>query len=119
MRKRPEAKGARLSAAIPLEAVMPAVVQSLGLDQKVGEMALLSLWPTVVGPSLLEHTWAQRVKRTDQGVELHVKVEDAATASVLALELENIRERLNSYLPQTGVRVAAIRLRIGRVTPPD
>lgn len=93
--------------------VLPAVSDQLHLDRKVQEMALLALWPQLVGASYAAHTRAMALKKRGDKQTLLVKVANAALASDLSFQLPVLQEALNRYEPQTGLKVDAIHLMVG------
>lgn len=97
----------------PLSDVLFQVSQSLALDEKIGEMALVRLWPQVVPAEFLNKTEAMTIKRQNNQRILQVKAVHAACAAQLSFHLPDILEKLNGYAPQTGCRVDKIEIRNG------
>ena len=93
------------------------VGRQLRLDDKVQEFSLIRLWPEVAGPDFARQSEAVKVERRNGKARLQVLVFDAGVATNLGFALEGIREALNAYAPQTGVRLDAIDLRLGRARP--
>ncbi len=106
-------KPARVGELRSLVDILPAVSEALQLDRKVQEMALLALWPQLVGATYAAHTRAVALKKRGDKFTLLVKVANAALASDLSFQLPVFLEALNRYQPQTGYRVDAIQLQVG------
>jgi hypothetical protein len=97
--------------------VLNRVCESLRFDEKVGEMALLTLWKDqlqrVMGEYAVRSTKAVRIKRSGEQVILQVYVLNASLASELGLLLPDLLQKLNAYSPQTGVLLSHISLTVG------
>lgn len=93
--------------------VLPQVSRDLDLDRKVGEMAMVRLWDEIIGESMAQRSRALKIMKRGNKSVLMVRVRDAATAGDLTFKLEAIREKLNSYTPQTGWVIDGIDLKIG------
>jgi hypothetical protein len=113
---KPPPRGPKNREITPLSKILPQVSRDLDLDSKVGEMALLSLWTTVVGGPLSARTRATRLLKRNGTNVLQVRVKDAATAGELSFLIDTLVSRLNSFAPQTGCRVAGIDLKIGTLS---
>jgi predicted nucleic acid-binding Zn ribbon protein len=61
----------------PLEQLVPGVMQSLGLDQRLHESRLFTLWPELVGPTIAPHAQPTALRKgvlvvsVDQPTWLH------------------------------------------------
>jgi predicted nucleic acid-binding Zn ribbon protein len=75
--------------------ILPAVLKSVGLDKKLKERELLSLWPTVVGEEIAARTRAVRV---DRGV-LYVQVSHSAWLQELHFMEKEIFRKLRETAP--------------------
>lgn len=106
-------KGLQKRPAVFLGDVLSQVSRDLALDQKVNEMALLTLWAQVVEVPLRDRSLALRLLNRNGNKILRVKVKDAATAGELSFQIEAICEKLNQFEPQTGIRVAGLEIKIG------
>lgn len=97
--------------------VLPRVCEDLALDKKVNEMALLALWPKqvagIAGQAAAENTRAVRLRKQGYQTILSVKVTNAALASELSFQLPALKDALNAYAPQTGLKVDQIQLSVG------
>lgn len=80
--------------------ILPAVLKSVGLDQKLKERELLSLWPTVVGEEIAARTRAVNV---DRGV-LYVEVTHSAWLQELHFMEKQIYKRLREEAPDISFR---------------
>lgn len=88
-----------------LSRVLPALQQALGLDQKVKELALLSLWTHVVEERFREVTKPYQIKNEGYKKILVVAVVHGAIGTELSFSLPAIKAKLNQYHAQTGVQV--------------
>ncbi len=93
--------------------ILPAVGRELGLDNKVRELAVLALWEQVVPEAYRQTSRAVRLRREGCQWILDVRVANGPTATELAFERENIRERINAFTPQTGFAIARIEIGVG------
>ena len=75
--------------------VLPAVLKSVGLDKKLKERELLSLWPSVVGEEIAARTEAIKIER---GV-LYVRVTHAAWLQELTFMESEIYKELRAAAP--------------------
>lgn len=102
-----------------LAEVLPGLCEDLALDQKVNEMALLTLWPQqamlVTGIDTATRTKAVRLKKQGERTILQVRVEHATLAAELGFYLPAVKEALNRFAPQTGLVVDEIRLSVGKI----
>lgn len=97
--------------------VLPGLSNSLHLEDKVHEMAVLSLWPSLVslvaGEGARHGSKASRLRRQGNQTILQVKVASAALSAELGFHLPALLEALNGYAPQTGITVHRIQLSVG------
>ena len=75
--------------------ILPAVLKSVGLDQKLKEREILSIWPTVVGPEIAARTEAMKIEK---GV-LYVYVEHPAWLQELHFMEKQICQKLRAKAP--------------------
>jgi len=85
--------------------ILPAVLKSIGLDQKLKEREILSIWPEVVGTEIAERTEAVRV---DRGV-LHVRVDHSAWVQELHFMEKALLKKLRERAPDIKLK----RIRFG------
>ena len=90
------------------------VAKNLGLDKKAQEFGLLSVWKVVVPEIYKSSTKADSVYYKGKKAYLRIKVQHPTVASELGFELEDLRQKLNRYTPQTGIHLEGIELRVGR-----
>ncbi|MBK8189752.1 MAG: DUF721 domain-containing protein [Vampirovibrionales bacterium] len=90
--------------------VLPQVGESLGLERKAAELAMLALWRELTPPPYRDRSRALKIIRQGEAQVLQVGVEDGATAGDLSFQLEAIRARLNAFSAQTGVTIDRIQL---------
>ncbi len=95
-----------------LATILHQVSQDLALDEKIGEMALLRLWPTVVPKAFVATSEAVNVRRQNQRRILIVHAANSATASQLSFSLSTILDSLNGYAQQTGCRLDRIDIKV-------
>ena len=97
--------------------VLPGVCDDLKLDRKINEMAFLALWPKqtedICGKIAAENSRAVRLAKHGDKICLFVKVTHATLASEMGFQLPALKEALNRFQPQTGIRVDQIRLDVG------
>ena len=98
-----------------IASLMPGLGEQLRLEDKVHEMAFMSLWPEAVGKQYAPHTRAVSLQQRGNERVLLVKVGNAALASDLSFNLPVILKAMNAFEPQTGVRVDRIQLVVGTV----
>jgi hypothetical protein len=87
------------------------VSQQLALDEKIGEMALLRLWPDIVPPEFKDKTQAIQVKRQNGKKIYQIKAQHAACAAQLSFHIPALLEALNSYAGQTGCQIDKLEIR--------
>lgn len=99
--------------------VLPALCRDLSLDQKVNELAFLALWDSqvtaIAGPMVAGQTRAVRLQQRGARRILLVRVGHAALAAELGFHVAALKEALNRFEPQTGVRIDHIQLTVGAV----
>jgi predicted nucleic acid-binding Zn ribbon protein len=88
--------------------ILPAVLKSIGLDQKLREREILACWAEVVGEEIAARTRAIKI---DRGV-LFVHVDHSAWMQELHFMEREIIERLNEKKP--GITVRKIRFGTGK-----
>ena len=97
--------------------VLPGLCQDLALDRKVNEMAVLALWPQqarlIAGEQVALQSKAVRLRKQGYEMVLLVKVASATLASELSFHTMTIKDALNGFQPQTGIRVDKIQLTVG------
>jgi len=100
-----------------LDSILPAVSETLGLKQKTAEFAILALWPVVLSrmglETILNRSKAYKLSVQGGKTTLRVRVSDAACAGDCTFVMDTVREALNQFSPQTGIRVDKIQVRIG------
>jgi Dna[CI] antecedent, DciA len=87
--------------------IMPEVSKTMNLPQKIAEMAVMALWPSVGPPQ----TKALGVKRVGTKSHLVIAAATPHVAMQLTYQLDGLLSRLNSYTPQTGLRLDKIVVR--------
>lgn len=100
----------------PIESVsqvLPTVGRQLHLDQKVQEWSVLALWEQIVDSAFQNTTRALKIQSMGGQKQLVVLVTNHALASELTFCLEEYRDRLNGFFPQTGLKIDKIKLRMG------
>lgn len=95
----------------PLSDVLFQVSQQLALDEKIGEMALLRLWPEIVPPEFKDKTQAVQIRRHNGKKIFQVKTIHAACAAQLSFHASTLLEALNGYVGQTGCQIDKIEIR--------
>ena len=80
--------------------ILPAVLKSAGLDKKLRDQEILTIWPTVVGEEIAARTEAVKI---DNGV-LHVAVEHSVWLQELHFMEKEILEKLKERAPRTNCR---------------
>ncbi|UCH83672.1 MAG: DUF721 domain-containing protein [Candidatus Latescibacterota bacterium] len=80
--------------------ILPAVLKSLGLDQKLKEREILACWAEVVGEEIAGHTRAVKI---DRGV-LFVHVDHSAWMQELHFKEKEIIQRLKKEKPDITIR---------------
>lgn len=96
--------------------ILPSFCESISLDDRIRDMAVLRLWPTLLPDERFQAvSRAIMLKRVGNQTHLLVRVSDATAASELSFYREQIRHALNDFASQTGVRVDDIRLHVGHL----
>jgi hypothetical protein len=87
--------------------VLNKIVDKLGLDRRLREQALVSLWPCVAG-----ETFAQKSRPlfVDYENNLVVSVRDAATAQELGFFKREIINKLKKLAQSTGIKIEGLRI---------
>ena len=75
--------------------ILPAILKSIGLDKKLKEREILSLWPAVVGEEVAARAHAERIER---GV-LYVSVDHGAWMQELHFMEKDILRKLRDRAP--------------------
>lgn len=83
--------------------ILPKILKSAGLDQKIRESEILTLWPEIVGKEVAERTRAVKI---DNGV-LYVNVDHGAWMQELHFMEKDILRKLRARAP--GVELRRIR----------
>lgn len=91
--------------------ILPAVLKSVGLDKKLKERELLSLWPEVVGTEIAARTRAVKVER---GI-LYVQVNHSAWHQELHFMEKEIYRKMRKRAPE--IEFYKIRFGTGSVDP--
>jgi len=97
-----------------LSSVLPALQHALGLDEKVKQLALLSVWTAIVAPRFREVTRPLMVKTEGHRRILVVAVAHGAIGTELSFMTTELKAKLNTYTPQTGLSVDDIRFQVQR-----
>ena len=95
--------------------VLPTLQKALGLDQKVQELALLSVWSHVVDARFKDVTKPFQIKTEGHKKILMVAVAHGVIGTELSFSLPQIKTKLNSYQAQTGLVVDDIRFLVRQV----
>jgi predicted nucleic acid-binding Zn ribbon protein len=85
--------------------ILPAVLRSAGLDKKLRDQEILTIWPTVVGEEIAARTTAAKI---ENGV-LYVHVEHSVWLQELHFMEKEILKKLKERAPQIYCR----RIRFG------
>ncbi len=85
--------------------ILPAVLKSIGLDRKLKQQEIISIWPEVVGADIAARTQAVRV---DKGV-LIVHVDHSAWIQELHFMEKEILKKLKAKAPDIDIK----RIRFG------
>jgi predicted nucleic acid-binding Zn ribbon protein len=80
--------------------ILPAVLKSAGLEQKLRDQEILTIWPTVVGEEIAARTTAVKM---DNGV-LHIQVEHSAWLQELYFMEKEIIRKLKERAPHIECR---------------
>ena len=87
--------------------ILPAVLKSAGLEQKLRDQEILTIWPTIVGEQIAARTTAVKI---NNGV-LHVQVDH----SVWLQELYFMEKEILRKLKEKAPRIDCHRIRFGAV----
>ena len=90
------------------------VAQQLGLDKKIQEFGVLSVWKVVVPDAYRTSTEADSIYYKGKKAYLRIRVKHPTVATELGFELETLLEKINAYAAQTGIYLDGIELRVGR-----
>ena len=85
--------------------ILPKILKAAGLDQKIRESEILTLWPEIVGEEVAQRTRAVKV---DHGV-LHVNVDHGAWMQELHFMEKDILRRLRARAPEVEI----VKIRFG------
>jgi predicted nucleic acid-binding Zn ribbon protein len=85
--------------------LLPAVLKSIGLDRKLKQQEILTIWPEVVGADIAAKTQAVKV---DKGV-LFVRVDHSAWIQELHFLEKEILSKLKDRAPDIDIK----RIRFG------
>ena len=85
--------------------ILPEILKSAGLDKKIRESGILTLWPEVVGEEVAQRTRAVKV---DKGI-LYVNVDHGAWMQELHFMERDILRRLRARAPEVELH----RIRFG------
>ncbi len=85
--------------------ILPTVLKSIGLDQRLKEQEILAIWSDVVGKEIAERTQPIKVER---GV-LYVRVDHSAWVQELHFMEKDILRRLKEKAPAVDL----VRIRFG------
>lgn len=109
-------KKRRQGSMAPVAEVLSKICDTLAIEQKVGEMAVLTLWTEqvkiAVGAYAAQSSKATHVSKRGKQSVLEVSVLSASLASELGLMLPSLLTALNSFSPQTGVYLNHVRLTV-------
>lgn len=105
-------KQRRAEEAQSVSAILPLVGRNLGLDRKVQEWSVLSLWDQVIDPAFEGKTKALKIRVNGKQNRLVVGARHSAVATELTFFTETYRTRLNTYANQTGVEIHAIDIQV-------
>ncbi len=108
---KPPKKPKRAGLMSSVSQVLPQVGKDLRLDERAQEWAVLSLWSRIVDGPFQTTTRASRLRPKGGQNTLTVQVNSATVAAELSFYLEQYRQKLNEYQPQTGLNVQRIEIR--------
>ena len=80
--------------------ILPAVLKSAGLDKKLRDQEILTIWPAVVGEEIAARTKAVRI---NNGV-LYVMVEHSVWLQELHFMEKEILEKIKERAPKANCR---------------
>lgn len=90
-----------------LDTVLHQVVDKLGLDRRLKEHALCSLWPDIVGSALASRSRAALI---DPAANLVVSAQDASVAQELSMLRPKILSKVLEIARSLGVEVRGVRI---------
>lgn len=115
-KKKPERAGSLNT----LGGILPDLCRELDWDRKVNEMAFLRLWKpqaaACMGADSAAQTQAIKLRKQGARVILMVKVAHAVLASELSFYTQTLRDALNQFEPQTGVKIHQIQWIVGSLS---
>ena len=85
--------------------ILPTVLKSIGLDQRLREQEILAIWPEVVGEEVAARTQPFKIER---GV-LHVRVDHSTWMQELHFMEQEILRKLKEKAPD----IELVRIRFG------
>jgi predicted nucleic acid-binding Zn ribbon protein len=88
--------------------ILPAILKSVGLDHKIREREILSIWPAAVGEEIAARTEAVKIEK---GV-LYVHVDHPAWAQELHFMEKEIIRKLRAKMPD--IHLERIRFGTGK-----
>jgi hypothetical protein len=94
------------SSFIEIGKVLDRVVNQLGLDERVREVALFELWPSLVGAKLAEKS---RPLFVDHERNVVIAVKDAAVAQELGFLRKDLTEKFRVSGLKTGIKLKGLR----------
>ena len=80
--------------------ILPAVLKSVGLDRKLKEREILSIWPGAVGAEIAARTQAVKI---DRGI-LYVRVEQSAWMQELHFMERELLKKLKKMAPDIEIK---------------
>ena len=96
--------------------ILPAMCESMALDTHVRDMAVLRLWPKLLPDErFVAASQALSIRRVGAQHVLMVRVSDASLATELGFYRDAMREAINAFAPQTGLRIDDIRMHVGHI----
>lgn len=104
--RRAAAFGVRKKSWSPVSTVLTQLLSRLGLERRLREHTLVSLWPTIVEPQVAERT---RPLFLDSEGKLVVSVRDASTGQELSLRKTELTKSLQKIARGIGIQVTGMR----------
>ncbi len=92
--------GMRLKRFARIGDILPAVLKSAGLEQRLRDQEILTIWPTVVGEAIAARTAAVKM---DNGV-LHVQVDHSVWLQEIYFMEKEILRKLGETAPHIECR---------------
>lgn len=92
---------------IGLDTVLHQVVDKLGLDRRLKEHALCSLWPNIVGSALAGRSHASLI---DSAANLIVTAQDASVAQELSMLKPKILSKVLEMARSLGLEIKGVRI---------